>query len=106
MPGIRGPASACRHHTSPERERGTAPALSVLRRIRSVSHMATNPDYHLVDEPEDPIHEEVRLVMSDPDVRARVHEAAERNRRGEGRPWVSSNEVRRRFGLPPVPGQD
>lgn len=68
--------------------------------------MATHPANPFDDEPEDPIHEEVRLVMSDPRVRARLQEAEERDRRGERRPRVSSNDLRRMLGLPPVPGQD
>lgn len=68
--------------------------------------MATHSAKEFDDEPEDPIHEEVRLVMSDPKVRARLKEAEDRDRRGERRPRVSSNEVRRMLGLPPVPGQD
>ncbi|MGH7919381.1 MAG: hypothetical protein ACREQM_05470 [Candidatus Dormibacteraceae bacterium] len=44
--------------------------------------------------------------MSDPRVRARLREAEERDRRGERGSRVSSNDVRRKLGLPPVPGQD
>ena len=68
--------------------------------------MATHSAKEFNEEPVDPIHKEVRLVMSDPKVRARLKEAEDRDRLGERRPRASSNEVRQRLGLPPVPGQD
>lgn len=73
---------------------------------RSMFFMATNRADHTPDEPEDPIHEEVRLVMSDPEVRAAIREVNERLRSGDRLPRVSSNDVRRSFGLPTVPSQD
>ncbi|MFZ0217660.1 MAG: hypothetical protein WAM30_17160 [Candidatus Dormiibacterota bacterium] len=58
------------------------------------------------NEAEDPIHEEVRRVMADPRVRARLDEAEERDCNGERLPRVSHNEARRMVGLPPLPGWD
>lgn len=76
------------------------------RTRRSMSWMATNRADQFADEPEDPIHEEVRLMMADPELRARLRAANERIERGDLPPRVSSNEVRRMIGVPPVPGQD
>lgn len=68
--------------------------------------MATNRASDAANEIEDPIHEEVRLVMADPRVKARLDAWEERKRRGEFLPRVSHNEARRIVGLPPLPGWD
>lgn len=68
--------------------------------------MATNRANDAEREIEDPIHEEVRRVMADPRVRARLDAWEDRKRRGEFRPRVSNNEARRIVGLPPLPGWD
>ncbi|MFZ0218153.1 MAG: hypothetical protein WAM30_19635 [Candidatus Dormiibacterota bacterium] len=68
--------------------------------------MATNRADGSRDEVEDPIHDEVRRVMADPNVRAYLAEWKERKRRGEFLPPVSSNEARRVVGLPPLPDHD
>lgn len=68
--------------------------------------MATNRAEEFADYSEDPVHEEVRLMMADPELRARLRAASERIRRGERRPRVSSNDLRRMYGIAPVPGQD
>lgn len=58
------------------------------------------------DEVEDPIHEEVRRVLADPDVRAALDAWEDRVRRGDFPAPVSHNEARRIVGLPPLPDWD
>ncbi len=67
---------------------------------------ATNRADDAGDEVEDPIHEEVRRVMADPRVKARLDEAEESDRRGERLARLSHNEARRIVGLGPLPGWD
>jgi hypothetical protein len=50
---------------------------------------------------EDPIDEEMRLVLADPDIQASLDEFEAAEERGEPDDDVSNDEVRRMLGLPP-----
>ncbi len=60
--------------------------------------MATNP---IDPRDEDPIEEEMRLVLADPDVQASLDELEAAEARGEPDDDVSNEDVRRMLGLPP-----
>ncbi len=68
--------------------------------------MATNRANDAEPEIVDPIHEEVRRVMADPRVKARMAACREREERGEFPEPVPDNVVRRIVGLPPLPDED
>ncbi len=60
--------------------------------------MASNP---IDPRDEDPIEEEMRLVLADPDVQASLDELEAAEARGEPDDDVSNEDVRRMLGLPP-----
>ena len=60
--------------------------------------MASNP---IDPRDEDPIEEEMRLVLADPDVQASLDELEAAEARGEPNDDVSNEDVRRMLGLPP-----
>lgn len=53
----------------------------------------------------DPIDDEIRRVLADPDVQARLAQWRDRKRRGDF-PHRSHNEARAILGLPPLPEYD
>jgi hypothetical protein len=71
--------------------------MKVRRKGEYHRAMVVNPQ----PEPIDPIDEEIARALADPAIRRSLEEFIERDRRGELGPGISTDEVRRRLGMPP-----